>query len=148
MIEINIINSLTNNYIYLLRNTEKNITSVIDPGEAEPEKKILNAFNEKFVRKHGREWFEGTEDDPRFKHLFHTTYLSIPEKDISLKKDNTIYDNSPIFEYLKFRIEQGDLPIKTEKHETFFNNYLSWCESKNFVIPSSINALLHKIRNT
>ena len=42
MIEINIISALSDNYIYLLRNTEKNITSVIDPGEAEPVEKILN----------------------------------------------------------------------------------------------------------
>ena len=42
MIEINIIKALSDNYIYLLRNNEKNITAVIDPGEAEPVKKFLN----------------------------------------------------------------------------------------------------------
>ena len=36
MLEIFIINAFSDNYIYLLRNERKNITSVIDPGEAEP----------------------------------------------------------------------------------------------------------------
>ncbi len=42
MIEINIINALNDNYIYLLRNNEKNITTVIDPGEAKPVERFLN----------------------------------------------------------------------------------------------------------
>ena len=42
MLEIFIINALSDNYIYLLRNEHKNITSVIDPGEAEPVIKFLN----------------------------------------------------------------------------------------------------------
>jgi hydroxyacylglutathione hydrolase len=42
MIEINIISALSDNYIYLLRNTEKGITTVIDPGEADPVEKFLN----------------------------------------------------------------------------------------------------------
>ncbi len=42
MIEINIINALSDNYIYLLKNEEKNIISVIDPGESEPVEKFLN----------------------------------------------------------------------------------------------------------
>ena len=41
MLEIFIINALSDNYIYLLRNEYKNITSVIDPGEAEPVIKFL-----------------------------------------------------------------------------------------------------------
>ena len=41
MLEIFIINALSDNYVYLLRNEEKNITSVIDPGEAEPVIKFL-----------------------------------------------------------------------------------------------------------
>ena len=41
MLEIFIINALSDNYIYLLRNELKNITSVIDPGEAEPVIKFL-----------------------------------------------------------------------------------------------------------
>ena len=41
MLEISIINALSDNYIYLLRNEHKNITSVIDPGEAEPVIKFL-----------------------------------------------------------------------------------------------------------
>ena len=41
MLEIFIINALSDNYIYLLRNQHKNITSVIDPGEAEPVIKFL-----------------------------------------------------------------------------------------------------------
>ena len=45
MIETNIISALSDNYIYLLRNREKNITSVIDPGEAEPVEKILKQTN-------------------------------------------------------------------------------------------------------
>ena len=44
MLEIFIINALADNYIYLLRNEHKNITSVIDPGEAEP---IINFLNNK-----------------------------------------------------------------------------------------------------
>ena len=42
MLEIFIINALSDNYIYLLRNEHKNITSVIDPGESEPVIKFLN----------------------------------------------------------------------------------------------------------
>ena len=41
MLKIYIINALSDNYIYLLRNEHKNITSVIDPGEAEPVLKFL-----------------------------------------------------------------------------------------------------------
>ena len=41
MLEIFIINAFSDNYIYLLRNEHKNITSVIDPGEAEPVIKFL-----------------------------------------------------------------------------------------------------------
>ncbi len=44
MLEIFIINALSDNYIYLLRNEHKNITSVIDPGEAEP---VINFLNNK-----------------------------------------------------------------------------------------------------
>ncbi len=44
MLEIFIINALSDNYIYLLRNEHKNITSVIDPGEAEP---VVNFLNNK-----------------------------------------------------------------------------------------------------
>ena len=44
MLEIFIINALADNYIYLLRNEHKNITSVIDPGEAEP---VINFLNNK-----------------------------------------------------------------------------------------------------
>ena len=42
MLKIFIINALSDNYIYLLRNEHKNITGVIDPGEAEPVIKFLN----------------------------------------------------------------------------------------------------------
>ena len=42
MLDISIINAYSDNYIYLLRNEKKNITSVIDPGEAEPVIKFLN----------------------------------------------------------------------------------------------------------
>ena len=42
MLEIFIINALSDNYIYLLRNEHQNITSVIDPGEAKPIIKFLN----------------------------------------------------------------------------------------------------------
>ena len=42
MLEIFIIKALSDNYIYLLRNEHKNITSVIDPGEAEP---VINFLN-------------------------------------------------------------------------------------------------------
>jgi hydroxyacylglutathione hydrolase len=42
MLEIKIIGALSDNYIYLLRNTEKNITAVIDPGDANPVIKVLN----------------------------------------------------------------------------------------------------------
>ena len=45
MLDISIINALSDNYIYLLRNEKKNITSVIDPGEAEPVIKFLNSKN-------------------------------------------------------------------------------------------------------
>ena len=42
MLEIFIINAFSDNYIYLLRNEHKNMTSVIDPGESEPVIKFLN----------------------------------------------------------------------------------------------------------
>ena len=42
MLEIFVINALSDNYIYILRNEHKNITSVIDPGEAKPVIKFLN----------------------------------------------------------------------------------------------------------
>ena len=45
MLKIFIINALSDNYIYLLRNEQKNLTSVIDPGEAEPVIKFLNNKN-------------------------------------------------------------------------------------------------------
>ena len=45
MLEIFIINALSDNYIYLLRNEHKNITSVIDPGESEPVLEFLNNKN-------------------------------------------------------------------------------------------------------
>ena len=45
MLQIFIISALSDNYIYLLRNEHKNITSVIDPGEAEPVIKFLNNKN-------------------------------------------------------------------------------------------------------
>ena len=45
MLEIFVINALSDNYIYLLRNEHKNITSVIDPGESEPVLEFLNNKN-------------------------------------------------------------------------------------------------------
>ena len=45
MLEIFVINALLDNYIYLLRNEHKNITSVIDPGESEPVLEFLNNKN-------------------------------------------------------------------------------------------------------
>ena len=45
MLEIYVINALSDNYIYLLRNEHKNITSVIDPGESEPVLEFLNNKN-------------------------------------------------------------------------------------------------------
>ena len=45
MLKIFIINALSDNYIYLLRNEQRNLTSVIDPGEAEPVIKFLNDEN-------------------------------------------------------------------------------------------------------
>ena len=45
MLKIFIINALSDNYIYLLRNEHKNITSVVDPGESEPVLKFLNNKN-------------------------------------------------------------------------------------------------------
>ena len=45
MLKVFIINALSDNYIYLLRNEYKNLTSVIDPGESEPVLKFLNDKN-------------------------------------------------------------------------------------------------------
>ena len=45
MLEIFIINALSDNYVYLLRNEKENLTSVIDPGEAEPVIKFLKKKN-------------------------------------------------------------------------------------------------------
>ena len=42
MLKIFILNAFSDNYIYLLRNEHKNMTSVIDPGESEPVIKFLN----------------------------------------------------------------------------------------------------------
>ena len=44
MIDISIIKAFSDNYVYILRNESKNITSVIDPGEAEP---VINFLNNK-----------------------------------------------------------------------------------------------------
>ncbi len=41
MLEINIIDAFSDNYIYLIRNETKNITSVVDPGESTPVIKFL-----------------------------------------------------------------------------------------------------------
>ncbi len=41
MLEINIIDAFSDNYIYLIRNEAKNITSVVDPGESTPVIKFL-----------------------------------------------------------------------------------------------------------
>ncbi len=41
MLEINIIDAFSDNYIYLIRNEAKNITSVVDPGESAPVIKFL-----------------------------------------------------------------------------------------------------------
>ena len=41
MLEINIINAFSDNYIYIIRNESKNITSVVDPGESIPVIKFL-----------------------------------------------------------------------------------------------------------
>ena len=41
MISIKILKAFSDNYIYLIRNESKNITSVIDPGESEPVLKYL-----------------------------------------------------------------------------------------------------------
>ena len=43
MLEINIINAFSDNYIYLIRNEAKNITSVVDPGESAPVIKFLES---------------------------------------------------------------------------------------------------------
>ena len=40
-IEIITIKSLSDNYIWLLRNNIKNLTAVIDPGESEPVNRVL-----------------------------------------------------------------------------------------------------------
>ena len=42
MLEINIIKAFSDNYIYLIRNESRNITSVIDPGESAP---VINFLN-------------------------------------------------------------------------------------------------------
>ena len=41
MLEINIINAFSDNYIYVIRNELKKITSVVDPGESTPVIKFL-----------------------------------------------------------------------------------------------------------
>ena len=43
MLEINIIGAFSDNYIYLIRNESKNITSVVDPGESTPVIKFLKS---------------------------------------------------------------------------------------------------------
>ena len=43
MLEINIIDAFSDNYIYLIRNESKNITSVVDPGESTPVIKFLKS---------------------------------------------------------------------------------------------------------
>jgi len=45
MIHIELISALSDNYIYLLHNDKENITSVIDPGEADPVIKVLKDKN-------------------------------------------------------------------------------------------------------
>ena len=43
MLEINIIDAFSDNYIYLIRNEAKNITTVVDPGESTPVIEFLKA---------------------------------------------------------------------------------------------------------
>ena len=43
MLEINIIDAFSDNYIYLIRNETKNITSVVDPGESAPVIRFLKS---------------------------------------------------------------------------------------------------------
>ena len=43
MLEINIIKAFSDNYIYLIRNETKNITSVVDPGESAPVIRFLKS---------------------------------------------------------------------------------------------------------
>tara|TARA_B110000914_G_scaffold6663_1_gene5617 strand:- start:30 stop:794 length:765 start_codon:yes stop_codon:yes gene_type:complete len=45
MIHIELISALSDNYIYLLHNDKENITSVIDPGEADPVTRVLKDKN-------------------------------------------------------------------------------------------------------
>ena len=45
MIHIELISALSDNYIYLLHNDKENVTSVIDPGEADPVIKVLKDKN-------------------------------------------------------------------------------------------------------
>ena len=45
MLKVYIISALSDNYVYLLRNDKKKITSVIDPGEADPVIEFLNQKN-------------------------------------------------------------------------------------------------------
>ena len=45
MLKVYIISALSDNYVYLLRNDKKKITSVIDPGDADPVIEFLNQKN-------------------------------------------------------------------------------------------------------
>ena len=44
MFEIEIINALDDNYIYLIQNKKKNLTAVIDPGES---KSVINLLQKR-----------------------------------------------------------------------------------------------------
>ena len=122
MLEILIINALSDNYIYLLRNEHKNITSVIDPGEAEPVINFLNnkrwhldeVVNTHHHHDHVGGNFELKKKFPRCKIIgnFHDKER-IPEIDITLKPGEIFFIGDSQFEVL-------DLPGHTIGHIGFY----------------------------
>ncbi len=98
MIEINIISALTDNYIYLLHNKEKNITAVIDPGEAKPVEDFLNDKGlhlDEIVNTHHHH--DHTGGNQKLREVYGSKLIApIYEKERISNIDNFVSDNDII----------------------------------------------------
>ena len=121
MLKIFIINALSDNYIYLLRNEHKNITSVIDPGEAEPVIKFLNNkrwhLNEVINTHHHHDHVGGNKE---LKEVYNCKVIGcyndqkrIPGIDIKLKDNENYNIGDSLFKVI-------DTPGHTIGHICFY----------------------------
>ena len=130
MLEIFIINALSDNYVYLLRNEHKNITIVIDPGESEPVLKFLHNKNwhlDEIINTHHHHDHIGGNNElldlGRKITLFHAKII----KDLNIKEEKiiigfhgqTIYHNSE--ENISFQLGDGKLLSQLTRKRVVFN---------------------------